>query len=363
MQKTESYIPAPIPEPEQTDTISVAVAVYNTARYMKRCVESLLAQTYRNLEIILVDDGSTDESPALCDAYAAADRRVRVIHKKNGGLASGRNAGIEAATGTYIAFLDNDDWVDADCYERMLSAIRTFHADVAVCRYRQVYDDRVLDESRDLVYFGTLADGLREYIWETPEIEIQNAAWNKLYRRDFLGSLRFDESRWYEDILYTTKLLSKQGMIAVLDHASYNYYCTREGSYMNQGFSPRILTDLIPDFRDRSEYLRGIGREDLAAAADYWFLKRLLIYYTAAERSNLPSGEKRKTLEKLREEILAERPHFDAAYAFPEANPHERQKMELFLRSPRLYSAFMSVNDRIVIPCKQRFLQRRQNRE
>ena len=151
-------------------------------------------------------------------------------------------------------------------------------------------------------------------------------------------------------------------MIAVLDHASYNYYCSREGSYMNRGFSPRILTDLIPDFRDRSEYLRGIGREDLAAAADYWFLKRLLIYYTAAERSNLPSGEKRKTLEKLREEILAERPHFDAAYAFSEANPHERQKMELFLRSPRLYSAFMSVNDRIVIPCKQRFLQRRQNR-
>lgn len=363
MQKTEPYIPARIPEPEQTDTISVVVPVYNTAGYLERCGDSLLAQTYRNLEIILVDDGSTDECPALCDAYAVRDSRVRVIHKRNGGLASARNAGIGAASGTYIAFLDSDDWLDTDCYERMLSALRTFHADVAVCRYRQVYDDHVDDESRDIAYSGTLEEGLREYIYETPEIEIQNAAWNKLYRRDFLGSLRFDESRWYEDILFTTKLLSEQGTIVVLDHASYNYYCTRTGSYMNQGFSPRILTDLIPNFRDRSAYLRQSGREELAAAADYWLLKRLLIYYTEAVRSDLPSGDKRKTLAELREDILAERPHFDAAYAFSDANPHERQKMRLFLKSPRLYSAFMCVNDGIVIPCKQKILRIRESRK
>ena len=354
MRKIEPYSPEHIPEAQQTETISVTVPVYNVAAYLRRSVDSLLGQTYRNLEILLVDDGSTDDCPALCDEYAAKDPRVRVIHKKNGGLASARNAGITAATGTYLAFLDSDDWLDPDCYERMLSALRTFHADVAVCRYRQVYDDHVEDESRDLAYVGSLEEGLRHYVEETPQIQIQNAAWNKLYRRDFAGGLRFDESRWYEDMMHTTQLLSKSGTIAVLDHASYNYYCTRAGSYMNQGFSRRILTDLIPNFQDRSAFLRRTGRGELAAAADYWFFKRLLLYYTQAERTVPDRAEKKAVLRELGQTIRSEEPYFAAAYAFCGANPHERQKMALFLKSPRLYSAFMCVNDRVVIPLKQR---------
>ena len=121
-KRTELKGAGKIPADRQTETISIAVAVYNGEAYLHRCIDSLLNQTYQNLEIILVDDGSTDESPRICDAYAEKDPRVKVVHKKNGGLASGRNAGIDAATGTYMAFFDEDDWAEPEMYENLLWA-------------------------------------------------------------------------------------------------------------------------------------------------------------------------------------------------------------------------------------------------
>ena len=102
--------------------VSVIVAVYNIEEYLPRCVDSILAQTYRNLEIILVDDGSKDQSGSICDSYAEKDRRIKVIHKKNGGLSDARNAGMDAATGEYIGFVDGDDWIEPDMYRAMYFA-------------------------------------------------------------------------------------------------------------------------------------------------------------------------------------------------------------------------------------------------
>lgn len=119
------------------ETISVIVPVYNAEKYLDRCVESIVAQTYKNLEIILVDDGSTDNSPAICDAWAKKDSRIRVIHKKNGGVSSARNAGLDACTGDYIGFADADDWMEPDMYEVLIGnakdIVRTNHrADIFI---------------------------------------------------------------------------------------------------------------------------------------------------------------------------------------------------------------------------------------
>ena len=204
MRIIEKYTPGIISEADQTDKISISVAVYNGEKYLNKCVDSLLAQTYKNIEVILVDDGSTDSCPAICDEYAQKDPRVKVVHKKNGGLASGRNAGIAAATGSYLGFMDGDDWVDPDMYMRLMAAIREHKADVAITRYRWVYEDRTEDPSTDKVYIMEDQEALEQYIHENDDIQIQNCAWNKLYSKEFLGDLRFDESKWYEDVLFTT---------------------------------------------------------------------------------------------------------------------------------------------------------------
>lgn len=147
MQKIEHFSFRPIPEQEQTDLISVIVAVYNIEAYLEKCVRSIREQTYRNLQIILVDDGSTDGCPGLCDRLAGEDDRIQVIHKENGGLSDARNAGTGQALGSYIAFVDGDDWIEKDMYEGLLSAARQFDAPLAVCRYRKIYRDRAVDES------------------------------------------------------------------------------------------------------------------------------------------------------------------------------------------------------------------------
>ena len=113
---------------EQSPCVSVIVPVYKVAAYLPRCVDSILAQTWRNLEIILVDDGSPDECGSICDVYAEKDPRIRVIHKENGGLSSARNAGLDTASGEYIGFVDSDDWIEPEMYARMLALMEKYDA-------------------------------------------------------------------------------------------------------------------------------------------------------------------------------------------------------------------------------------------
>ena len=160
------------------EKLSIVVAVYNIEQYLHKCVESLLAQTYSNLEIILVDDGATDGSGTICDDYAEKDSRVHVIHKTNGGLSDARNVGIEAATGTYLAFVDGDDWVDTDMYMCLIQELERTQSDIAVCRYRQIYRDATFDQSTGKVFVFEGKEALRAMLQEDEAIQIQNAAWN-----------------------------------------------------------------------------------------------------------------------------------------------------------------------------------------
>ena len=190
LRKLEKFMPLPIPEEvEQTDKISAIVAVYNIEAYLEKCVRSLRNQTYRNLQIILVDDGATDSCPAICDRLAEEDGRIQVIHKKNGGLSQTPwNAGTTAADGEYIAFVDGDDWIETDMYEKLLSAARQFDAPLAVCRYRKIYRNREMDASTGAAVILTAREALESFLMEEDDICIQNAAWNKLYRRELMGS-------------------------------------------------------------------------------------------------------------------------------------------------------------------------------
>ena len=124
------------------ELISVIIPIYNVEAYLDECVQSILSQTHKQLEIILVDDGSPDGCPAMCDAWAEKDSRIRVIHKENGGLSDARNVGIDAATGDYIAFVDSDDWIVPEMYEKMLAALKKENADICACNILSCFPDR-----------------------------------------------------------------------------------------------------------------------------------------------------------------------------------------------------------------------------
>lgn len=246
-----------IPPERQSELISVIIPAYNIAPYLERGVVSVLNQTYRNLEVILVDDGSTDKSGQICDRLAEKDDRVIVIHKKNGGLADARNVGMEAAKGSFIGFVDGDDWIDTDMYERMLGAALAQQADMAVCRYRRIYGKQVEDASVDRVVVFEGQEALQYYVEEREEYDIQNAAWNKLYRRELLDKLRFPVGKWYEDIVFSAKALSGAARCVYLDSACYNYIIDREGSIMNVKINSRTFTDQIPAYWERSKIFYG----------------------------------------------------------------------------------------------------------
>ncbi len=350
MEIIENYEPAAVPG-ECAELITVIVAVYNIEAYLDRCVRSIMRQTYRNLQIILVDDGATDRSGKMCDEYASEDNRIEVVHKKNGGLSDARNAGMQIARGTYLAFVDGDDWIDEQMYETMLGAMAEQAADISICRYRQVYPEETIDEStkRAVIFEGRQA--LSCLIEEQDEYQLQNAAWNKLYRRDLLQGQEFPVGRWYEDIVYTAILLSKVRRCVYLDRAFYNYVLDRKGSIMSHGLNARILTDQIPAYREKTEFLRSIGEDALADIHNYYTYKRLLVLYTQFRRSK--DGNRKKFCMELRNIILSEQEKFDAAFTSGPANPNEYKKMKIFIKSALLYDIVMDINDAFIIPYKQ----------
>lgn len=349
MDIINNYEPPAITVNEQKDKISVAIAVFNSSTYLRKTIDSVRNQTYKNLEIILVDDGSTDDCPAICDEYAQNDSRIKVIHKKNEGLFSSRNVGIDNATGEYITFLDGDDWIEPIMYEKMLSALKDTGADMSICRFRYIYKDRVVDQStgKTFIFYGQ--EILEALVKADDKYLIQNAAWNKLYKRSLIENLRFPH-KWYEDMIYTIHLLNKPQKTVYIDQAYHNYICDRQDSIMNTGINPRIFTDSIPNWFERSAFLRKIGREDLALIQDYTIYKRLLIYYVQVQKSKEPKKNeyKKVIVDKVREGKKA----FPKIYATPGANPHEYQKMKIFLASPKLFMIIMWFNEKYIIPYK-----------
>ena len=162
-----------------SERISVIVPIYNVERYLEKCIDSILAQTYRKLEIILCDDGSTDGCGAICDRYAARDDRVRVIHKANGGLSDARNAGLEIASGGWYAFIDSDDFITPDTIERMYRTAVSTNSQIAVCNIIRIYDDGAAEPFYRPAQEQTLLSGASRF-----ETLKQPSACNKLFRAD-----------------------------------------------------------------------------------------------------------------------------------------------------------------------------------
>ncbi len=330
--------------------VSVIVAVYNIEEYLPRCVDSILAQTYRNLEIILVDDGSKDQSGSICDSYAEKDRRIKVIHKKNGGLSDARNAGMDAATGEYIGFVDGDDWIDPDMYRAMYFACEKEKAQAAVCRYKQITKSGIIDGSAGNSVSLSRDEALEIYVCGDERYLIYNSVWSKLFARDLVEGMRFPVGKNSEDIMFTTRAFCRMERLVYLDEAYYNYVLDREGSIMNEKAGERRLKDEIPFWQEQIAYFREAGMPDLSDKAAYHFYRRLLFYY-------IDFMENKKTrifADQIVGLLRADREKIRGIYRKDYVAMGDRARMKLALLLPGAYYRVVKIYDRYVIPLRSK---------
>ena len=202
------------------DLISVIVPIYNVEPYLNQCIESIVKQTYNNLEIILVDDGSSDRCPAICDAWAKKDNRIRVIHQKNAGGGAARNAALNIAQGELIAFVDSDDYIAPDMYAHLVSLLEQ-GADIAECGHINVTDDAVtFAECSFKTQKYTMEEAMHLHI---QDIAFRQLIWNKLYRREIIGSIRFPKGKKIDDEFFTYQILGNARTLIRSDRICYAY--------------------------------------------------------------------------------------------------------------------------------------------
>ena len=231
------------------DVISVIVPVYNVAEFLPQCIESILDQDYEKLEAILIDDGSQDESGAICDRYAARDSRVRVIHQQNGGAAAAKNAGLRIAAGEYLSFVDSDDYLEPNVYGYMVEVLRAKNADAAQFSFRNVYQSKAEDQLLE----PAVLDG-KEYLVRFTKDWTCALLWNKLYKRGLYDGVFFEEGHKVDDEYFTYQGFLKPCKVVCDSRIIYNYR-KRASSVMSspESAEQRVLDCLDSTAKRRSK--------------------------------------------------------------------------------------------------------------
>ncbi len=253
-------------------TISVIIPVYNVEKYLPQCMESVLGQTYPHLQIILIDDGSTDGSGPLCDAYGRKDSRVHVIHQPNGGAAAAKNAGLRLATGEYLAFLDSDDYLDPDSYRHMVRLLEENNADAVQCSYRDVF----VDGTEDVVMVAQRQTfSVTEYLRRYTTDWTCGLLWDKLYRRRLAEDVFFVEGHIIDDEFFTYRLMMNAATIVHDPEVVYNYRQRRSGVMRTPASANRIVMDKLSYLPLRRQVICSCFPE-LAVDFDLHYLNMLL---------------------------------------------------------------------------------------
>lgn len=319
-----------------TPLISVIVPVYRVEEYLERCVKSILSQTYKNLEVILVDDGSPDQCPVICDACAEKDARVKVIHQENKGLSGARNAGIDAASGEYLAFVDSDDYVSPHFIEELYQLLQDTGCAIGQCRFSYVKGDGLVEEgdSAFCIYRG---ESLMEQLYGPEEkATCFVVAWNKLYRAELFKEtgIRYPEGRIHEDEATTYRLFHEAKKLAFLDRALYGYY-TENGGSITSVFSAKRLQWLTAH-EERIAFFKKNGYEKLLPAAYRKLCDACITFYFRCTEQVKDAEELKKELRKRLETYRANGAAWIAALPLK-----TRMGYELFSMSPGLYAKML----------------------
>lgn len=273
--------------------VSIIVPIYNVERYINRCIDSIINQTYKNIEIILVDDESPDNCGKICDNYAKKNEKIKTYHKKNGGLSDARNYGLKFATGKYIAYVDSDDWIEPNMIEILVNNLEKSQADIAMCGTKVVNEDSIFynkwyDEDKILNKNEGLTALLENRI-------ITSHAWNKIYKKEIIQKVPWPKGRLYEDIHIMHKIFKLCKKIAISKEYLYNYY-QRDNSICNNKILLNefeyvdAFLERYVDMKDDSIVYKKICYTQMGIAISNFFM-----------RNSFSKDDKNKYKEKLKE--------------------------------------------------------------
>lgn len=280
------------------DLISVIVPVYKVEPYLDRCVQSIVDQTYQNLEIILVDDGSPDNCPAMCDAWAEKDSRIKVIHKENGGLSDARNAGMAIASGEYMGFVDSDDFIAPEMYRLLYERMIADGSDIAACGVEMIWEDGT--PSRPLTRSGQCVLNRNEAMEAIiTESWLKQPVWYKLYKSDLICDIPFPVGKYHEDVFWSWQAIAKAQQISVFDTPCY-FYLQRNSSIMGESYSLRRL-DAIEAKYQRVEFLQ----IEFATLADLGRIDLLFtcLYHGQLALRSLPVPQRKQAMDTLTQTV------------------------------------------------------------
>lgn len=285
--------------------ISVIVPVYKVEEYLDKCVESIVNQTYKNLEIILVDDGSPDNCPKMCDDWAKKDKRIKVIHKENGGLSDARNAGIDIAKGEYITFIDSDDYVEIEYIDFLYKNLTENSADISMGKQRVVYPKETINTGSEKVYIVNPHDCFDKLLYSE---DFDVSAWAKLYKIELFENVRYPKGRVFEDTATTYKLIDDSNVIVLNSRPIYNYII-RDDSITTNTFSEK-KKELITSTEEMCDYIND-KYPDLSNGCKrrmmYAYLSTLTQLVKSNDKRNKYKKELFEYIKKNRKEVLKDK--------------------------------------------------------
>lgn len=326
--------------------LSIIVPVYNLEQLLPKCLESILVQTFKEFELILVNDGSTDKSGKICDDYANKDERITVIHKKNGGAASSRNAGLQIAKGKYIGFVDSDDYINKFMYETLYNNAIEHKSDIVICDYLKVnighdYNTTQADLDYKVKHYKN-TEALNEIYTEKSKYIMFIVPWNKLYRRSLFDNIKYDVNNMFDDETVAHKLFYNSRKITYFDSKLY-YYVQRNGSLMNSSFSIKRL-DKVYVLNDRATYFRNKNEYELHQKALKHYMDMFFWYYYLA-KSNLSNIEQElKDMKRMFDRNLID------LLKLKGISWKQKVMCVLFSLNPSLFEIVSGVNKKVIEP-------------
>lgn len=320
--------------------ISIIIPIYNVEEYVELCVLSVINQSYKFLEIILVDDGSTDRSGIICDQLAGRDRRIRVIHKINEGLSSARNAGIEIATGDYIGFVDGDDVVCSDMFLHLYNNMLTLGSDMSVCAYDEFFDVSEIHTEFDFEKIECF--GPEEYMKMIIDcegvFESSPSVWRRLYKRSLMVDILFPKGRCYEDLVWSFKVISRCNKIAITNLKLY-LYRQRNTSITKDsltcGINEKMIVDRPLAHKELSYWLKTNGYNGMSDEVRFQYVRMLLDYYCRVNFAGKTDLIKYKSvlIRSIREEV-----GWMKEYVEGEIDIQRKLVLQIAMHSPRFFS-------------------------
>jgi glycosyltransferase involved in cell wall biosynthesis len=260
--------------------ISIIIPVYNVEKYLNRCVDSIVNQTYSNIEIILVDDGSKDKSGEICDKYAMKDQRIKVFHKKNGGLSDARNYGLKEATGDYISFVDSDDWLETDIYEKCMNSNKKYDADIINFAMQINHSDGKY--YNQIIKEETLLCGNEGLIYLNSFRNLDISACNKIFKSSLFNDIEFPYGKLCEDCYIMFKIFHKAEKVLITPYLGYHYF-KRKGSIT---LNNNINLDYLYAYYEQMDYFKKYLPELLYISESSYAFANITMFNNAVTKNN-----------------------------------------------------------------------------